>query len=224
MTADPPHDLLLAAWAGIAKGLASPARLELLDVLAQGERSVDVLAGATGLSVTNASAHLLVLKRARLVDARKQAQFVFYRLADDGVVRVLREIQGLARRRVDDVARVMHAYVEARDSLEPIDARELRRRLRSGDITLIDVRPDAEYRAGHIAGAISVPLRTLRQRLRSIPKDRPVVAYCRGPYCVLAVEAVARLQRRGYAARRFSDGFPGWKADGLPVRTGTDRR
>jgi len=223
MTVDPSHDLLLATWAGIAKGLASPTRLELLDVLAQGERSVEVLAHATGLSVTNASAHLLVLKRARLVDARKQAQFVFYRLADDGVVRVLREIQGLARRRAGDATRVMHAYVESRETLEPIDAAELRRRMKAGDITLIDVRPDAEYRAGHIAGALSVPLQALRQRLRTIPRDRPVVAYCRGPYCVLAVTAVARLQRRGFAARRFSDGFPGWKADGHPVRTGTDR-
>lgn len=217
------RDLLFATWAEIAKGLSSPRRIELLDVLAQGERSVEVLAELTQLSVTNASAHLLALKRARLVDTRKQAQFVFYRLADDGVVRVLREIQALAHRRVREVAHVMHAYVEAGDDLEPIEAPELRRRLKLGEVTLIDVRPDAEYRAGHIAGALSVPLATLQRRLRAIPKRQPVVAYCRGPYCVLAVEAVARLRRRGYTVRRFADGFPGWKADGLPVRTGTDR-
>ena len=217
------RDLLFATWAEIAKGLSSPKRIELLDVLAQGERSVEVLAELTQLSVTNASAHLLALKRARLVDTRKQAQFVFYRLADDGVVRVLREIQALARRRVREVAHVMQAYVEAGDDLEPIEAPELRRRLKLGEVTLIDVRPDAEYRSGHIAGALSVPLETLQRRLRAIPKRQPVVAYCRGPYCVLAVEAVARLRRRGYTVRRFADGFPGWKADGLPVRTGTDR-
>jgi len=216
------RELLFATWADIAKGLSSPKRIELLEVLAQGERSVEVLAQLTDLTVTNASAHLLALKRAHLVDTRKQAQFVFYRLADDGVVRMLREIQSLARRRVRDVAHVLQAYVEAGDSLEPIDGAELRRRLRAGEVTLIDVRPQAEYRAGHIAGAVSIPLDSLGRKLRSIPKRRPVVAYCRGPYCVLAVEAVARLRRRGYAARRLADGFPGWKADGHPVRTGTD--
>ena len=223
MTLDSSRDLLYVTWAEIAKGLSSPKRIELLDVLAQGERSVEVLADATRLSVTNASAHLLALKRAHLVDSRKQAQFVFYRVADDGVVRVLREIQGLAERRVRDVALAVRSYVESSDPLEPIDAAELRRRLRAGDITLIDVRPDAEYRAGHIAGALSVPLQALQRRLRTLPKARPVVAYCRGPYCVLAVEAVARLRKHGYAAHRFVDGFPGWKADGHPVRIGSDR-
>jgi len=222
MPADASRDLLFATWAEIAKGLASPHRLELLDVLAQGERSVEALAAATKLSVTNTSAHLAALKRARLVSTRKQAQFVYYRLADDGVVRVLREIQAVALRRFSDVAGVMHSVIEASDTLEPIDAPELRRRMKGGDVTLIDVRPEAEYEAGHIAGAMSVPLKTLEKRLRAIPKGRPVVAYCRGPYCVLTVEAVARLNRRGYEVRRFADGFPGWKADGLPVRTGTD--
>lgn len=222
MPVDASRDLLFATWAEIAKGLASPHRLELLDVLAQGERSVEALADATKLSVTNASAHLAALKRARLVSTRKQAQFVYYRLSDDGVVRVLREIQAVALRRFRDVAGVMHSVIEARDTLEPIDAPELRRRMKAGDVTLIDVRPEAEYEAGHIAGAMSVPLKSLEKRLRAIPKGRPVVAYCRGPYCVLTVEAVARLHRHGYEVRRFADGFPGWKADGLPVRTGTE--
>jgi rhodanese-related sulfurtransferase/DNA-binding transcriptional ArsR family regulator len=217
------RDVLFVAWAEIAKGLSSPKRLELLDVLAQGERSVEVLAALTQLSVTNTSAHLLALKRVRLVETRKQAQFVFYRLADDGVVRVLREIQSLAHRRADDVAHVLETFAEETDALEPIGTAELRRRLRSGEVTLIDVRPEAEYHAGHIAGALSVPLETLQRRLRTIPKGQPVVAYCRGPYCVLAVEAVARLRRRGYTVRRFADGFPGWKADGHAVRTGTSR-
>lgn len=213
---------MFAAWAEIARGLSSPKRLELLDVLAQGERSVEALAGETHLKMTNASAHLLALKRARLVETRKEAQFVFYRLADDGVVRVLREIQALSRARVRETESVVLDYFESDDALQPINATELRRRMRSGEVTLIDVRPEAEYRAGHIAGALSVPLEQLRHRLRRIPKNRPVVAYCRGPYCVLAVEAAERLRRRGYAVRRFADGFPGWKADGHPVRTGTD--
>ena len=194
----------------------------MLDVLAQGERSVEALAGETHLKVTNASAHLLALKRARLVESRKEAQFVFYRLADDGVVRVLREIQALARARVRAVESAVFDYFESSDTLQPVSATELRRRMRSGDVTLIDVRPEAEYRAGHIAGALSIPLEQLGRRLRSIPKDRPVVAYCRGPYCVLAVEAAERLRRRGYAVHRFTDGFPGWKADGHPVHTGTE--
>jgi len=222
MPVDKSRDLLLGTWAEIAKGLSSPHRLDLLDVLAQGERSVEALAAATKLSVTNTSAHLAALKRARLVDTRKQAQFVYYRLADDAVVRALREIQALARRRFADVAGVMQSVIEARDTLEPIDARELRRRMKAGDITLIDVRPESEYRAGHIEGALSVPVKSLQKHLRAIPRNRPVVAYCRGPYCVLTVEAVARLHRHGYEVRRFADGYPGWKADGLPVRTGTD--
>ena len=215
------NDRLFAAWADIAKGLSSPKRIELLDMLAQGERSVEALAEGAHLRLANASAHLLALKRARLVESRKEAQFVFYRLADDGVVRVLREIQALARDRARAVESVLLDYLESRDTLQPISATELRRRLRSGDVLLIDVRPEAEFRAGHIAGALSVPLEQLGHRLRKIPKDRPLVAYCRGPYCVLAVEAAERLRRRGYAVRCFADGFPGWKADGHPVRTGT---
>lgn len=215
-------DQLFAAWADVAKGLSSPKRIELLEVLAQGERSVDSLAEETHMKLTSVSAHLLALKRARLVESRKEAQFVFYRLADDGVVRALREIQALARARVRAAESELLDYFESGDALQPIGAAELRRRLRLGDITLIDVRPEAEYRAGHIAGALSIPIEQLRRRLRSIPKDRPVVAYCRGPYCLLAVEAATQLRRKGYAVHRFTDGFPGWKADGHPVRTGTD--
>lgn len=222
MKPSPSKDPLFAAWADIAKGLSSPRRIELLDVLAQGERSVESLALEIHLKVTNASAHLLALKRARLVDSRKEGQFVFYRLADDGVVRVLREIQVLARARVREVESLVLDYFESNDTLQAINAGELHRRLRHGEVTLIDVRPEREYRAGHIAGARSVPLQQLGRRLRSIPRDRPVVAYCRGPYCVLAVEAAERLRRRGYAVRRFPDGYPGWKADGHPVRTGAD--
>ncbi|MHB2033866.1 MAG: ArsR/SmtB family transcription factor [Gemmatimonadaceae bacterium] len=216
-------DRLYDAWAAIAKALASPRRLELLDIVAQGERTVEALAREAGLTLNNTSAHLKVLKAARLVESRKTAQFVFYRLADDAVIPVLRGVQMLARRRLHEVDALARAYVDARDSLEPIDMAELRRRLRSGDVTLIDVRPEAEYEAGHIVGAKSVPLKELERRLSAIPKRRPVVAYCRGPYCVLSAGAVEKLRRRGYRAVRLADGLPDWKAAGLPVAVGAER-
>jgi rhodanese-related sulfurtransferase/DNA-binding transcriptional ArsR family regulator len=213
-------DRLYSAWAEIAKALASPKRIELVDVLAQGERTVDALARETGLTVNNTSSHLSVLKAARLVETRKDAQFVFYRLADDGVVSALREVQTLARRRLLEVDQLARTYIDDRDALEPIDAAELRRRLKSGDVTLIDVRPPAEFEAAHIAGAISVPVGKLERRLAAIPRGRPVIAYCRGPYCVLSVEAVEKLRKRGYRAVRLNGGLPDWKAAGLPVKTG----
>lgn len=215
-------DRLYDAWASIAKALASAPRLELLDVLAQGERTVEALAREAGLTLNNTSAHLKVLKTARLVESRKTAQFVFYRLADDAVIPVIRGVQTLARRRLADVDALARAYVDGRDSLEPIDMTELRRRLRAGDVTLIDVRPSGEYDAGHIAGAASVPLGELERRLAAIPKRSPVVAYCRGPYCVLSAEAVEKLRRRGYRAVRLADGLPDWKAAGLPVAVGAE--
>jgi rhodanese-related sulfurtransferase/DNA-binding transcriptional ArsR family regulator len=216
-------DRLYSAWADIAKAFASPKRIELLDVLAQGERTVDALARETGLTVNNTSSHLSVLKAARLVDTRKEAQFVFHRLADDAVVRVLREVQDLARRRLLEVDQLARMYIDDRDVLEPIDATELRRRLKAGDVTVIDVRPVVEYEAAHIAGAMSVPVKDLARRLASIPKGRPVVAYCRGPYCVLSVEAVHKLRKRGYQAVRLHGGLPDWKAAGLPVKVGANR-
>jgi ArsR family transcriptional regulator len=216
-------DRLYTAWADIAKALGSARRVELLDVLAQGERSVEALARETGLTVNNTSSHLKVLKVARLVETRKDAQFVFYRLADDTVLRVLREIQALTRRRLHEVDQLARTYIDDRDSLEPVGAAELLRRLKAGDVTLIDVRPDIEFSAGHIAGAISIPLGGLERRLARVPRERAVIACCRGPYCVLAVEAVARLRKRGYDARRLAGGFPDWKVKGLPIQIGTEQ-
>lgn len=215
-------DQLYEAWADVARAFASPKRIELLDVLAQGERTVDALARETALTVTNTSSHLAVLKRARLVDTRKAAQFVFHRLADDGIIPVLRGIQALARRRQAEVERLARAYVDDRDVLEPIDASELRRRLKAGDVTVVDVRPAAEFAAAHIAGAISVPVTDLERRLARIPKRKLVVAYCRGPYCVLSVQAVEKLRKRGYRAVRLNEGLPDWKAARLPVKSGSD--
>jgi rhodanese-related sulfurtransferase len=216
-------DRLYDAWAQTAKAVASPKRVELLDLLAQGERTVEALARETGLTINNTSSHLGVLKTARLVETRKDAQFVFYRLADDAVVALLRGVQVVARRRLHEVDHLAQTYLERRDPLEPVDAAELRRRLRSGKVTVIDVRPALEYEAGHIPGALSVPLETLDKRVRELPTDRPVVAYCRGPYCVYAIEAVERLRRRGYDARRLAGGMPDWRVAGHPVAAGPER-
>lgn len=215
-------DRLYAAWADTAKALASPKRVELLDLLAQGERTVEALAREAGLTVNNTSSHLTVLKGARLVETRKEAQFVFYRVADDAVIALLLHLQALTRRRLHEVDHLVRTYFEERDALEPVDRAELRRRLKSGDVTVIDVRPAVEYDAGHIAGALSVPLEQLQARMGDLPKDQPVVAYCRGPYCVMAVEAVERLRKRGYDARRFADGLPDWRLAGHPVAKGPE--
>ena len=215
-------DRLYAAWADTAKALASPHRVELLDLLAQSERTVESLARETGLAVNNTSSHLAVLKNARLVETRKAAQFVFYRLADDAVVTLLRSVQALARRRLHEVDHLARTQFDARDELEPVDAAELRRRLKAGEVTVIDVRPALEYEAGHIAGALSLPLDVLEKRIGDLPKDRPIVAYCRGPYCIYAVEAVERLRKRGLDARRLRDGLPDWRLAGHPVLAGPD--
>lgn len=215
-------DLLYAAWADIAKALASPKRVELLDLLAQGERTVEALARESGLRVSNTSSHLSVLKAARLVETRKATQFVFYRLADDAVIALLRDVQALARRRLHEVDYLARTYLDGRDSLEPVDAAELRRRLKTGEVTVIDVRPALEYEAAHIAGALSVPLETLDARASDLPTDRPVVAYCRGPYCIYAVEAVERLRVRGIDARRLAAGLPDWRLAGYPVAVGPE--
>lgn len=210
-------DTLYESWARLGKAIGSPKRLELLDLLAQGEKSVEVLAEEAALTITNASAHLAVLHTARLVDRRKAAQFVYYRLADPAIVGLLQQLQELGRRQFLEVQEVARTYLDDRDTLEPIEAAELRRRLRQGDVTVLDVRPAHEYAAGHIPGAVSVPPGTLQRRLAEIPRDREIVAYCRGPYCVFAVDAVEALRRRGYAARRLQGGFPDWRAAGHPV-------
>jgi rhodanese-related sulfurtransferase/DNA-binding transcriptional ArsR family regulator len=215
-------DRLFAAWADTAKALASPKRVEILDLLAQSERTVDALARETGLTINNTSSHLGVLRTARLVETRKSAQFVFYRLADDAVVALLRAVQTLARRRLHEVDHLARTYLDARDPLEPVDAAELRRRLKAGEVTVIDVRPALEYEAGHIAGAMSVPLEMLDDRLAALPTSRPIVAYCRGPYCLYAVEAVERLRKRGFDVRRLADGLPDWRLAGHPVLTGPE--
>jgi len=206
--------------ARIGQAIASPARLGLLDLLRQGPRTVEALAKEAGLTLANASQHLKVLREARLVETEKRGVFVTYRLADDAVEGFYRALRGLAESRLAEVQQIARAFADKRGSLEPIDRRLLMRRMRAGEVTVLDVRPVEEYRAGHIPGAVSLPLKDLDRKLKSLPKRREIVAYCRGPYCVLAPEAVAILRHHGYTARTMDDGVSEWRAHGLPVAVG----
>ena len=204
----------------IARALGSAARLELLDFLAQGERNVDDLAQAAGFSVANTSKHLQQLKSAGLVEARREGKHIHYRLADVHALDVINELRGLAEARLDQVGELVSSYLRSRDALEPVPASELLDRARHGLVTVIDVRPPQEYAQGHIAGALNIPLDKLKRQLKQLPRDREVVAYCRGPWCVLSYEAVARLRKAGIKARRLENGLPEWRREGLPVETG----
>lgn len=213
-------DPLYAQFARIGHAVSSPKRLELLDLLSQGEKTVETLAEQSSMPLKNTSAHLRVLRQARLVDTRRDATYVYYRLASEDVSRFLRELQALARGRLAEVAQVARIYIDDRDEMEPVSLGELRRRLREGDVTVIDVRPEEEFRSGHIPGALSIPVAQLKRRLSEVPKKKEVVAYCRGPYCVYSVEAVGILRKHGYRARRADEGLPEWRASSLPVTTG----
>ena len=210
-------DALYTQFARIGHAVSSPKRLELLDLLGQGEKTVEQLAEQTATAVKNTSAHLRALRQARLVETRRDGTHVWYRLADEGVAAFLLALQALGRHRYAEVREVAESYLERRDSLEPIPPEELRRRLKAGNVTLIDVRPGDEFDAGHIPGALSVPVAELADRLRELPKRKEIVAYCRGPYCVMAVTAVELLRQRGYRARRLIESLPAWRARGYPV-------
>lgn len=212
-------DRLYSEFAVLGKALANPHRLELLDLLSQGERTVEDLAQETGLSLANASAHLQVLRRARLVEAEKRGLHVVYRLADPAVFDLWRTLRDLGQARLAEVDRLVETYLSDRHVLQPIDKLELLRLLAEEAVTVIDVRPAVEYRQGHIRGARSLPLEELEQRLNELPHDREIVAYCRGPFCVFADEALKLLHRRGFRARRLADGFPEWRAAGLPTES-----
>jgi DNA-binding transcriptional ArsR family regulator len=214
-------DRIYEQFARIGKALSSPKRLEVIDLLAQGERSVEDVAGATAMPVANASQHLQVLRAAGMVEVRREGKRAYYRLADEGVYEAWRAVRGLGERRLAEVDRVVETYLEDRGSMRVVDAEELLGLLRDGDdVVVLDVRPKGEYRAGHIAGARSVPVEEIEQRLREIPEGKMVVAYCRGPYCVFSDDAVRLLRSRGYEARMFTQGFPEWRAAGMPVETG----
>jgi rhodanese-related sulfurtransferase len=210
-------DALYDGFALVGKALGSGRRAELVDVLAQGERSVEELAGEIGQSVANTSPHLQQLLRAGLVTTRRDGTRVFYALAGEGVRDLWQALRGVAAEHVAELDRLAEAYLGDRATLESISQAELRNRLRAGDVVVLDVRPAPEFAAGHIAGARSLPIADLARRLRDLPKDREVVAYCRGPYCVYADDAVRLLHRRGYQARRLEDGYPEWARAGLPT-------
>jgi rhodanese-related sulfurtransferase len=211
---------LFDEFARVAKALASGRRIELVDVLANGERTVEALAGEVGLSVANTSQHLQVLRQAGLVSSRREGTSVHYRLAGPEVFELWRALRSLAASRLAEVERLTAAYLGDRDELEPVTREELTRRLQDGDLVVLDVRPAAEHAAGHLPGAVSIPVGELRRRLAELPADREIVAYCRGPYCAFAHEAVELLREEGYVARRLEDGLPEWRAAGLAV-TGT---
>jgi rhodanese-related sulfurtransferase/predicted transcriptional regulator len=201
----------------VAQALASGNRLQLLEFMAQGERSVDALAAMAGVTVANASQHLQALRRAGLVATRKDGQRVYYRVAGDDVVRLYQDLRMVAESRLAEVRRLVNEFLGDREELEPVQAGELLARAKKGLVTVLDVRPPEEYAAGHVRGAINVPLEKLEEYLAKRPKKREVIAYCRGPYCLMSFEAVLRLRKRGWKARRLEDGFPEWKAAGLPV-------
>ncbi len=209
---------LYEQFARIGKALASPHRLELLDVLAQGERSVEVLARETGMSVANASQHLQVLRADRLVETRREGVSISYRLASDEVASLWLSLRQVGERHLAEIDRVVETFLQNRTHLQPISAHVLLEGLRSDQVILLDVRPAEEYRAGHLPQALSMPLAELEARLQDLPRDKEIVAYCRGPYCVFADEAVALLQAHGYHAYRLNEGVPDWQRLGLPVR------
>jgi rhodanese-related sulfurtransferase/predicted transcriptional regulator len=204
----------------IGKAVASPQRLELLDLLSQGPRTVENLAQEAHLTVANTSRHLQILRTARLIDAEKEGVFVRYRLADEAVADFFRSLRILAASRLAELDHITRQFFKGSETLEPVDRKALLARARKGLVTVLDVRPTEEYRSGHIAGAISIPLHELTDRLTELPHDQDIVAYCRGPYCILAAQAVELLQEHGFRVVRLEDGVADWRAQGLPIAVG----
>ncbi len=215
-------DALYAQFARIGKALSSHKRLEIIDLLSQGERPVEEVAREANLSVGNASAHLKVLFTARLVDRRRDGQRIYYRIAGLPVLQLLRGLQQLGEEQIAEVERLMELYYSAQDELEPVTPEELQRRLNEEDVLVVDVRPPEEYRAGHVPGAVNVPPNELERRLRELPRNREIVAYCRGRYCLFSAEAVARLTAEGYRARRLTVGIPDWNSLGFPIASAAE--
>jgi rhodanese-related sulfurtransferase len=217
-------DSIYEQLARIGKAVSSPKRLELLDLLCQGERTVEVLAKESDLTIANASQHLQVLRAARLVEAEKLGLFVTYRLADQAVCEFFRTMRVLAERRLAEVEQIKRHFLEGKEGIEPVDRDALLKRVREGAVTVLDVRPEEEYRAGHIPGAISTPLKRLERHLSDLPKNQEIVAYCRGPYCVLAIEAVEMLRAKGFDAVRLEEGIQDLRAMGFPIAVGEDAK
>ena len=210
-------DLLYGQFAVIGKAVSSQKRLEILDLLCQGERSVEDLAKETDTSISSASQHLQVLKAAKLVESRKEGLYVFYHIADEAVAEFWRSLRSLAVSRSAELRETIRMALDDRDDFEQVSRQELLERARRKEVVVLDVRPEIEFRAGHIPDALSMPLSELENHLSQLPKDREIVAYCRGPYCVMSLEAVGLLRKHGFKARRLVDGFPEWRAGGLPT-------
>jgi rhodanese-related sulfurtransferase/DNA-binding transcriptional ArsR family regulator len=215
-----PKRTVYVAFAAVAKALGHEHRLELLELVSQGERTVERLAECSGLSVANVSQHLQHLRRAGLVSARRQAKFVFYTLTDASVLTLFASLRSVAERNAAEVDRILRSYFHERDAMEAVPRMELLRRIKDKTVIVLDVRPEDEYALGHIAGARNVPLSRLKRHLSKLDRKVEVVAYCRGPYCVMSFEAVAALRKLGFKARRLEDGLPEWREAGLPVEIG----
>lgn len=211
---------VFANLARIGTALSSPSRIEILELVAQAERNVEQLADLTGMTVANTSQHLQKLRQAGLIVGRKDGLYVFYRLAGDEVISLLSALGRVGEAYVAEVERIVRTYLAQKDELEPVPANELLGRARKGLVTVLDVRPPEEYAAGHLPGAVNIPIHELEKRLKELPKRREIVAYCRGPYCLMSYDAVALLRRKGLKARRLRDGMPEWRLAGLPVETG----
>ncbi len=218
MSSTGPKQAIYSSLAEVAQAVGHAHRLELLEHLAQGQRSVEELAARSGLTFANASRHLQILRRARLVETERQGKYVLYSLAGETeVVTLLKALGCVGERNIAEIRQTMADYFSARDALAPVTRDELISTLRDGTVTLLDVRPQDEFALGHLPGALSMPLDELERRLAELPKDQEIIAYCRGPYCVLSFEAVASLRAKGYRVRRLEDGFPEWKTAGLEI-------
>lgn len=217
VTSESPKRLLFRQFASIAKAVAHEHRLELLEAMAQGERTVEILAARTGLSVANASHHLKQMRRAGLIEARREGKFVFHRIADDAVLELIAILTRLGERQLSEVDHIVRSYFHERDDMEPVTRKELLSRMKKGLVQVLDVRPEDEFALGHVPGAINIPLDQLKKRMATLDPRKEIVAYCRGPYCVLSFETVAILRKKGFTVRRLEDGMPEWRAAGLPV-------
>ena len=214
-----PKQAVYEQLARIGKALSTPARLEILELLAQAERSVDGLARLSGLTVANTSQHLQLLRQVGLVTSRREGQFIFYRLAGDEVVTLIGSLGRVGETYIAEVGKLIQNFFTAQDEIEAVPAKELLKQSRKGLVTVIDLRPVEEYAAGHVPGAINIPLPELQKRLRDLPKGKEIIAYCRGPYCLMSFTAVKMLRGRGHKARRLEAGLPEWRSAGLPVQT-----
>lgn len=219
MSSESPKRLLFRQFAAVAKAVAHEHRLELLEALAQGERSVEILASRAGLSIANASQHLQQMRRAGLIEARRDGKFVYYRLPDAAVLDLVAALTRIGERHVAEVGKIVYDYFQSRDDMEPVSRSELLVRMKKGEVQLLDVRPEDEFALAHLPGAMNIPLDRLKKKLSALDPAKEIIAYCRGPYCVLSFEAVAMLRAKGFRVRRLEDGLPEWKAASLPIET-----